>query len=60
MSAVALTAPILAAAMVYCPVYAAYDITTPMVSPYGLGPLYQNPLKPIVEKLCYDAVCAGD
>lgn len=33
------------------------DAVTRMVSPYGYGPLYQNPLRSIVEQLDYDRVC---
>ncbi len=33
------------------------DAVTRMVSPYGYGPLYKNPLRSIVEKLDYDRVC---
>lgn len=60
MDAVAPAAPLLANAMAYSPAYAAFDMTTRMLSPYGAGPFYQNPLKSIVEKLEYDAVCAAD
>jgi len=60
MDAVAPAAPMLAAALAYSPAYAAMDMTTRMMSPYGAGPFYQNPLKPIVDKLKYDAVCAQD
>ena len=34
------------------------DGATRMFSPYGYGPLYQNPLSRIVERFEYDAVCA--
>ncbi len=60
MDAIAPTAPMLAAAMAYSPAYAAFDMTTRFLSPYSSGALYQNPLKPIVEKIKYDAVCADD
>lgn len=33
------------------------DNLTRMVSPYGYGPFYSNPLTRIVEKFDYDAVC---
>jgi NTE family protein len=58
MDAVAPDTPMLAAAMAYSPAYAAIDMTTRMLSPYGSGPLYSNPLKSIVEKFHYDDVCA--
>lgn len=51
MDAVAPTAPMLAAAMAYSPAYAAFDMTTRFMSPYGSGPFYQNPLSSIVDKL---------
>lgn len=60
MDAVAPTAPMLAAAMAYSPAYAAMDTTTRMLSPYGAGPFYRNPLRPIVDKLKYDVVCADE
>ncbi|AKS46039.1 NTE family protein [Octadecabacter temperatus] len=49
---------ILSAAMAYSPAYAALDMTTRMMSPYGSGPFYSNALKPIVDQMSYDAVCA--
>jgi NTE family protein len=58
MDAVAPAAPLLASAMAYSPLYAAFDFTTRMMSPYNRGPFYSNPLKPIVEQLHYDVVCA--
>ena len=58
MDAVAPAAPMLAAAMAASPAYAMLDFTTRMLSPYGSGPFYRNPLKPIVDKLRYDVVCS--
>lgn len=58
MDAVAPAAPWLAQAMAYSPLYAAFDFTTRMMSPYTRGPFYSNPLKPIVDQLHYDVVCA--
>lgn len=60
MDAVAPSAPMMAAAMAYSPAYAAFDMTTRLLSPYGTGPFYKNPLTAIVEKLHYDVVCADD
>ncbi|MEN8917357.1 MAG: patatin-like phospholipase family protein, partial [Octadecabacter sp.] len=49
---------ILSAAMAYSPAYAAFDMTSRMMSPYGAGPFYSNALKPIVDQMKFDAVCA--
>lgn len=49
---------VLSAAMSYSPAYAAFDMTSRMVSPYGAGVFYSNALKPIVDQLKFDAVCA--
>ena len=38
--------------------FLASDAWTRMVSPYGYGPFYKNPLEPIVSKFNYDKVCA--
>ncbi|MBN2759681.1 MAG: patatin-like phospholipase family protein [Rhodobacteraceae bacterium] len=38
----------------------ATDAAALVASPYGLGPLYRNPLQSIVEGLAYDMVCAGE
>ena len=43
----------------YSPQYATAETASRMISPYAYGPLYDNPLRPIVEKLHYDLVC-GD
>ncbi|SLN16393.1 patatin-like phospholipase family protein [Pseudooctadecabacter jejudonensis] len=59
MDAVAPAAPLLAQAMSYSPAYAAFDITTRMMSPYMSGPLYRNPLKTIVEKFEFADVCSA-
>ncbi|CUX81174.1 MAG: NTE family protein [Roseibaca calidilacus] len=37
----------------------AMDAAALVASPYALGPLYRNPLQPIVEGLAFDRVCAG-
>ena len=42
----------------YSPIYMMGDALGRMVSPYAWGPLYQNPLKKIVEKFDYGRVCA--
>ncbi|MEL6912891.1 MAG: patatin-like phospholipase family protein [Pseudomonadota bacterium] len=34
------------------------DLSTRMLSPYGYGPLYRNPLHRIVERFSYSEVCA--
>lgn len=60
MDAVAPATPILAQAMLYSPAFAAVDMATRMFSPYSSGPLYTNPLKPIVEELRFDDVCSKE
>lgn len=60
MAAATPTAALWAKAMEYSPAYAAFDMTTRMMSPYVYGPALQNPLARIVEKFHYDAVCATD
>ena len=60
MQAAAPTAELWAKAMEYSPAYAAFDMTTRMMSPYMYGPALRNPLSQIVEKLQYDAVCASE
>ncbi len=60
MSAAAPTAQLWAKAMEYSPAYAAFDMTTRMMSPYMYGPTLQNPLSKIVQKFEYDAVCSSD
>lgn len=59
MDSVSPATSILSAAMSYSPAYAAYDVATRMLSPYGAGPFYSNALKPIVDQMKYDAVCAN-
>lgn len=40
------------------PFYQALDMFSRLSSPYALGPLYSHPLRPIVEQLNFDEVCA--
>ena len=40
------------------PAFAVADMATRVISPYAWGPLYRNPLAPIVERFEYDKVCA--
>ncbi len=40
------------------PYFAIADAGSRMVSPYAYGPLYDNPLRRIVERFHYDKVCA--
>ena len=47
-----------AAGLELSPGFQALDAATRMVSPYAWGPLYANPLRPIVERFSYDAVCS--
>jgi NTE family protein len=49
---------LLSLAVEYSPGYAVGDGLTRVMSPYSWGPLYRNPVEPIVEKLDYDEVCA--
>ncbi|MEP3346135.1 MAG: patatin-like phospholipase family protein [Litoreibacter sp.] len=42
------------------PFYQALDMYSRVASPYNLGLLYSNPLRPIVEQLNFDEVCAID
>lgn len=58
MDAVSPSTSVLATAMSYSPAYAAYDAASRLMSPYGSGPFYSNALKPIVDQMKYDAVCA--
>lgn len=39
------------------PAFIAADMWSRMVSPYAYGPLYSNPLRPIVEQFNFDNVC---
>ncbi|MEM1233845.1 MAG: patatin-like phospholipase family protein [Pseudomonadota bacterium] len=39
--------------------YAMSDMATRLLSPYGYGPLYRNPLTDIVEAFDYSRVCAS-
>ncbi|MEM9580626.1 MAG: patatin-like phospholipase family protein [Pseudomonadota bacterium] len=38
--------------------FTAADSVSRVMSPYGWGPFYNNPLKPIVDKLDFDMVCS--
>ncbi|PRY95149.1 NTE family protein [Hasllibacter halocynthiae] len=42
------------------PGYRAMDAATRVFSPYGYGPFYDNPLRPIAERLSYDRVRAAE
>ena len=57
MDTVSPTTKFLSAAMSYSPVYAAMDMTSRLMSPYGSGPFYSNALEPIVDQMKYDAIC---
>lgn len=58
MDSVAPATKFLSAAMTNSLAYAMMDLTQRMISPYGGGPFYSNALKPIVDQMHYDAVCA--
>ncbi|WP_084863793.1 patatin-like phospholipase family protein [Salibaculum halophilum] len=47
-------------ALEYSPAFAWSDMLGRMMSPYGWGPLYRNPLIPIVEQFDFGRVCAQD
>jgi NTE family protein len=59
MSAAMPTAQLWAKAMEYSPAFAAFDMTTRLMSPYVYGPALRNPLTHIVKRFHYDAVCAS-
>jgi len=42
----------------FSPAFIAADLGTRVVSPYSYGPLYTNPLEPIVSQFNYDSVCS--
>ena len=44
-------------ALEYAPGYAWSEAVQMMMSPYGWGPLYRNPLQEVVEQLDYERVC---
>lgn len=58
LEAAAPAAGIWAKALEYSPAYAAFDLTTRMLSPYAHGDALQSPLARIVEALEFEAVCA--
>jgi NTE family protein len=60
LTALAPASAMIAKALEYSPVFSAMDITAEFLSPYALGPFMQNPLRRIVEKFAYDAVCHSD
>lgn len=60
LTALAPASTFIAKALEYSPVFTAMDITAEFLSPYALGPFMQNPLRKIVEKFSYDAVCHTD
>ena len=47
-------------AIEYSPVYQISDAVGRMTSPYAWGPLYKNPLEPIVDQFDFGRVCALD
>ena len=60
LTALAPASAMIAKALEYSPVFTAMDITAEFLSPYALGPFMQNPLRRIVEKFAFDAVCHAD
>lgn len=60
LSMVSPSAPVLAKMIEYSPAYAMLDMVGRMTSPYQVGPLYQNPLEPILADLDFDAICAPE
>lgn len=49
----------ISAALDYSPFVAAADAWSRVMSPYGWGPLYTNPLESLIKKLDFASVCAG-
>ncbi len=47
----------IAKALEYSPAFAAFDLTTRMLSPYIYGPMLRNPLEKIVGHMDFDDVC---
>ncbi|MEL6571074.1 MAG: patatin-like phospholipase family protein [Pseudomonadota bacterium] len=54
------SAPAVAKALEYSPLYQAFDMTTRLLSPYIYGPAMQNPLARIVEDFHFDNVCCPE
>ena len=44
----------------YSPGYVMSDLATRFFSPYAYGPFYSHPLKPIVQALHFDQICANN
>ena len=57
---VGLTPSLVSNAMAYSPAFMAVDAMSRIASPYALAGLYSHPLRPIVEKLSFDKVCASE
>lgn len=53
-------APALAKAWSYSPLYAFWETSARMMSPYMFGGIVANPLRAIIETFDWDAVCAAD
>lgn len=49
----------MARAIEYSPVYQMGETMTRLVSPYGFGPLYANPLRAVVDYFDFEKVCAA-
>ncbi|WP_299350649.1 patatin-like phospholipase family protein [uncultured Shimia sp.] len=49
-----------ARALEYSLPYAMGETLSRMMSPYAYGPVYQNPLRPVVEAFDYDSVCSSE
>ncbi|MCR9126500.1 MAG: patatin-like phospholipase family protein [Rhodobacteraceae bacterium] len=47
-------------ALEFSPAFLLSDAMSRVMSPYAWGPLYRNPLEPIVEKFDFGKVCADD
>ncbi len=50
----------ISSALDYSPFFAAADAWSRVVSPYGWGALYRNPLRGLVEEFDFESVCASD
>ncbi len=60
LNAVSPPASLMAHALEYSPLYAAMDVGMRMFSPYASGPLYRNPLRPILEEFDWEDVCGTE
>lgn len=60
LAAIAPASSVMAKMIEYSPGYAMMDMIARMTSPYQVGPLYQNPLEPILAEMDFAAIGASD